>query len=833
MLLLGLLVLHAVLAVVAVPLGRRLGRGVFALCALAPGAMVLVGALKAPQILGGSPVTETVTWAPALGLAVDLRLDAFSLIMVGLVSGIGVLVFAYSAWYFSPRPDLARFAGTLLGFSGAMLGLVLSDNLLVLYVFWELTSITSYLLIGFDDRKGSARASALQALLITSGGGLVMLAGFVLLGLEADTFSLSGLLADPPGGTLAAAGAFLVLGGAFTKSAQVPFHTWLPGAMVAPTPVSVYLHSATMVKAGVYLIARLAPVFAVLAGWRPLLLAVGVATMLVGGYRALRQCDLKLLLAFGTVSQLGFMVTLFGVGTPAAVHAGVVLLVAHAAFKGTLFLLVGVIDHQAHSRDLRHLSGLGRRMPVTAALATAAAVSMAGLPPLFGFIAKEEAFAAFLEGELGMLGAAGLVGVAAGSVLTVAYTARFLWGAFATKRGIARRDLVGPAVPRPVPAFVAPAAVLAIFGLVTGIVPWIIDGLLAAGARALGVAAEAGDLALWHGPTPELGLSVIAVAVGLGLFAARGRVERLQARVPDLPSANGAYRNAIAGLNRVADRVTGVLQNGSLPTYLSVILGTTILLPLPALLSLGAVPAPDTLAESPVQIAVAIGITALALGVVRARRRFPAVLLLGGVGYGVAVLFVLQGAPDLALTQLLIETLLLVVFVLVLRHLPERFTEAHWPLGEALRRVLAGAVGVFVTAFILIAGAAREAPSVAAFYLQRALPEAEGRNVVNVILVDFRGIDTFGEITVLVIAALGVAGLVRVCRQERQEPVGVEPEPAVQEGSGPEPSGQVRPAVGPGGPDGSDGPDGLGGEAGRRRPAVAGDPPPGLKWGEH
>lgn len=771
-LLLLVLALHVVLAAAAVPLGRRLGRGVFALCALAPAAMVVVAALAAADVLDGTPVVQTLPWAPVLGVSLDLRLDAFALLMVGLVSGIGVLVFAYSAWYFGPRPDLPRFAGTLLAFSGSMLGMVLADNLLALYVFWELTSITSYLLIGFDDRKGSARASALQALLTTSGGGLIMLAGFVLLGQAADTYSLSAILVDPPTGTVAAAGAFLALGGAFTKSAQVPFHTWLPGAMVAPTPVSAYLHSATMVKAGVYLIARFAPVFAILGGWRPLLLAVGIATMFVGGYRALRQHDLKLLLAFGTVSQLGFMVTLFGVGTEEAVLAGVVLLLAHATFKGTLFLVVGVIDHQAHTRDLRKLSGLGRRMPFIAAIATAAGLSMAGLPPLVGFIAKEEAFEAFLSGEIGALSGAALAGIAVGSVLTVAYTARFLWGAFATKPDLHGRDVVGSEVPRPAPAFVAPAALLSVLGLAAGLVPGVVDGVTAAAARALNVETEAGTLALWHGFTPALGLSVIVIASGLGLFAARVPVARLQDRLPATPSANGAYRSVIAGLNWIADRVTGALQNGSLPIYLSVILGTAVLLPLPALMSLGGVPAPEAIAESPVQVAVGIGTTALAVGVVRARRRFTAVLLLGGIGYGVAVLFVLQGAPDLALTQLLIETLILVVFVLVLRHLPDRFPEAPWPLGKALRRLVAATVGVFVTCFILIAGSARELPSVAGYYLEQALPGGEGRNVVNVILVDFRGIDTFGEITVLATAALGIAGLVRVCQRDREQAAG-------------------------------------------------------------
>lgn len=767
--LLTLLGLHALVAAVAVPAGRRLGRGVFWLCAMAPLATVVAVATRSPGVLAGQAVTDTVTWVPALGLRLDLRLDAFALIMVLLVSGVGVLIFAYSARYFSPRRDLGLFAATLVGFAGAMLGLVLADNLFVLYVFWELTSITSYLLIGFEHEKGSARAAALQALLTTSAGGLVMLAGFVLLSRAAGTAQLSEMVAAPPTGALAVSGALLAVVGAFTKSAQVPFHTWLPGAMAAPTPVSAYLHSATMVKAGVYLVARLAPAFALLAGWRPLVIGVGVATMIVGGYRALRQHDLKLLLAYGTVSQLGFLVVLFGAGTETATHAGVTLLLAHAAFKATLFMVVGVIDHQAHTRDLRRLSGLGRRLPGTATIAVAASLSMAGLPPLLGFIAKEEAFESFAGGELGAMGPVALAGIVLGSILTAAYTARFVWGAFASKPRERVRDAVGADVPRPPVSFVTPAAVLAVTGLLLGVVPALVDRLVEEGTQALVASADPDHLALWHGVGLPLWLSVVAVGGGLALFTVRERVEALQARLRVPLDATAAYRASIRGLNRAADTVTRTLQNGSLPVYLSVILVTMVVLPASALLRLGPLPIPEDVAESPFQIVVGVGVTLAAVGVVAARRRFPAVLLLGAVGYGVALLFVLQGAPDLALTQLLVETLLLVVFVLVLRHLPDRFTGAHWRLGQGIRLVVSGLVGVFVTVFALAAAGARQGLGpVSNYYLAEAYPQGEGRNVVNVILVDFRGIDTFGEITVLCVAALGVAGLVRACHRDRQ-----------------------------------------------------------------
>ncbi|HVL04042.1 MAG TPA: proton-conducting transporter membrane subunit, partial [Acidimicrobiales bacterium] len=450
----------------------------FFLCALAPAATLGWAISQAASVVDGGAIASSFSWVPGLGVEIDFRLDAFSLLMVALVAGVGVLVLVYSRWYFSPQAGLGRFAGTLTAFAGSMLGLVLADNLLLLYVFWELTSVTSYLLIGFEDHKGSARAAALQAILVTGSGGLVMLAGFVLLGEAAGSYSLSGLLADPPSGGAVPVALVLVLVGAVTKSAQVPFHFWLPGAMAGPTPVSTYLHSATMVKGGVYLVARFAPAFAVVAPWRPIVCGVGLASLFLGGYRALRQHDIKYLLAYGTISQLGLMMVLFGVGIPEATVAGAALLVAHGAFKATLFMVVGVIDHQAHTRDLRMLDGLGRRLPVLAAVAAVSASSMAGLPLLFGFVAKEAAYEAFLHASLSLASLV-LAGVVAGSALTVAYSARFVWGAFAAKR-LSERSLepVGSEVTRPPRGFVAPAAVLAAISVVLGVAPGLVGPLV-------------------------------------------------------------------------------------------------------------------------------------------------------------------------------------------------------------------------------------------------------------------------------------------------------------------------------------------------------------------
>lgn len=777
---LALLGVHAALAGAAPLLARRLGRGVFLACGLAPLATVVAATARAPAILAGRPVVESLAWAPSVGVAIDLRVDGFALLMIALVSGIGTLIFGYAARYFGPRSDLGPFAGILLAFSGAMLGLVLADNLLLLYVCWELTSITSYILIGFENEKGSARAAALQALLITSAGGLAMLGGFVLLGQAAGTYQISALLADPPSGALATAGVFLALLGAFTKSAQAPFHSWLPSAMIAPTPVSAYLHSATMVKAGVYLVARLAPAFALVAGWRPLLVGVGVATMLLGGYRALRQHDLKLVLAYGTISQLGLLMTLLGAGTAEATLAGCLLLLAHGAFKATLFMVVGVVDHQAHTRDLRQLSGLGRRLPALAAVAAVAAASMAGLPPLLGFIAKEAAYESLLHGGLGVVGPIALVGIVAGSVLTFAYSARFLWGAFATKGAPADRGLVGCEVPRPAATFVMPAGLLAVVTVMFGLWPAGLDALVNAAAMALDPRVEVERLALWHGFSPALGLSALTVALGVAAFALRGRLERMQERLGGLPGSAEAYAGSLTGLNRIADRSTAIFQTGSLPTYLGVIAVLLVGLPATALIGRAPLASPTVLAESPVQLAVAAAIVGSAVALMFVRHRFSGVLVLGSIGYGVALLFVIQGAPDLALTQLLVETLSVVVFVLVLRHLPDRFSTPRLPGSQLARAAVAGFVGVSVASFALVAGGAVHGPSVAEQLLARSYTEGGGRNVVNVVLVDIRGIDTFGEITVLLTAALGISMLVLATRP----PPSAAEEPRAEVGAG-------------------------------------------------
>lgn len=755
----ALLLLHGLVAVVAGTSGKRLGRFVLPLTATAPAATFVWALSRAGEILGGDPVWVSWPWAESLGLEISFLIDSFSLLFVLLVSGVGVLIMLYATWYFGDTPGLGRFAAYLVLFAGSMLGLVTADNLLLLFVFWELTAVTSYLLIGFEDGEPEARSAALQALLVTGFGGLAMLAGIVILGAEAGTYSMSEILSAPPNSALTGAALVLLLVGAFTKSAQVPFHFWLPGAMAAPTPVSAYLHSATMVKAGVYLIARLSPAFAPLfVYWRPLVVGIGLLTMLVGGYKALRQHDAKLLLAYGTVSQLGLMTALVGAGLPKLAFAGAAVILAHALYKAALFMIVGVVDHQVHSRDIRRLSGLAKMMPVTFWLAVVAMASYAGLPPLFGFIAKETALEGF---RLAPMDAAWMAffAVVLGSAVTTAYGTRFLWGVFGTKQSstrIALRD-----VDRPHPMLVAPAAVLVVLTVAFGVAPQWIGSLLGAAGASISMPEQPFRLALWAGFVPSLAWSALAVGVGVAMFWQRDAVEKFQSVTDSIPSAERVYFGSLTALSRFSRQVTGRVQVGSLPVYGGVIMSTVAIITGAMVVRAWPNGMAIEFAGSPLQIAVSLFIIVAAIAAAYQRHRIAAVLLLGAVGYGVAILFVMYGGPDLALTQVLFETLTLVLFILVLRHLPDRFTDLRQRFGRTSRLSISIAFGTFVGAFALVAASTRTAESVGFEMVAKALPDAGGRNVVNVILTDFRAIDTLGEITVLVVVAIGIAALVR------------------------------------------------------------------------
>jgi multicomponent Na+:H+ antiporter subunit A len=775
----AVLLLHLLIGAAIVASGDRLGRRAFAVAAVAPIVTLVWISTHIGTLLDGGVVEQTIEWVPAFDLTLALRVDAFSLVMVLLVSGIGVLVCAYAMGYFShPKPGTARLAGLMTVFAGAMLGVVTSDHLLALFVFWELTSVTSYLLIGNSDKDKSARDAALSAILITGMGGLAMLAGLVLVGQAAGTYRLSELAADVPSGTTVTVGLLLVLVGAFTKSAQVPFSSWLPGAMVAPTPISTYLHAATMVKAGVYLVARLSPLFATTGGWRNIVVLFGAATMVYGGWRALRQHDLKLLLAYGTISQLGFLMMLFGAGLYPLGQAGVILLLAHGAFKAALFMVVGIVDHEVGTRDIRKLHGFGPGWSPVVAVGVVAAASMAGFPPLVGFIGKEKALLGAVEAEV----SGNLVGVAAivlGSVLTVAYSARYVIGLLG-RLGEPEHEPVSRTAHAPGWAFTWPSVLLAAFSLAAGVAPIIVDDLVHDATISLYPEAKPKPVVLWAGFNTALVLSIVIIAAGLSMLAAHRRVERVQAAfgaaVRPVPTADAVFWAGVRGLLTSAKRTTAVVQSGSLPVYLMIILGVAALAPIgPAIAAVDDMP---DLVERWVHVPIAAVIVAGALGATIVRRRIAAALMLGAAGYGMAALYVVQGAPDLALTQFAIETLATVLFVLVLRFLPRRFVDRRPAIIAPIRLGVSIAVGVSVFVLALASAGARSdvaAPAISEEMIERSAPDAKGNNVVNVILVDFRGFDTLGEITVLVVAALGAVALARAARRPADAAAGATP----------------------------------------------------------
>lgn len=757
-------------AVIAYPLVRRLGRNGFFFLALVPFAALIFSLAQVPDIFGsaGSPLVESMNWLPALGLEGIFRLDELSWIMSLLVTGVGALVFVYCARYFPPdEPGLARFAAVFMAFAGMMYGLVVADELLMLYLFWEGTTVFSYLLIGHSQSRRRSRQAALQALIVTTAGGLAMLVGMILLMAATGTGQISTLMERASlgldTGPVIVTAVILILVGAVSKSALIPFHFWLPGAMAAPTPVSAYLHAAAMVKAGIYLILRLAPGYHALPGWSETLLTLGLLTMFIGGWQALKQTDLKLLLAFGTVSQLGFLTTMASFGTPDITKAALVMLIAHALFKACLFLCVGIIDHRAGTRDLTKLSGGWKAFPVVAVCATIAAASMSGLPPLLGFVAKEAVYSTLLaSGDKASIIA--LIGVMIGSMLTVAYSARFVWGAFSSKEGvddIARRDEKITLILSPV--------MLTVLTVVLGPAVGLLDGYFGAWTSTLPVI-DPGDgnyhLALWHGLEPALALSAVTIAVGLGLFFVRDSFAKVQSTLPSGLDFHDLYRKMISAMETLALWVTSRTQRGSLPFYQSV-----IYLVLVAGIGL-AVISNDTwnidfkLFDTPLDFIIAAVLIIVAVAATRAKKRFTAVVVTGISGYAMVAYFAFVGAPDLALTQVLVETITIVVFVLVLRRLPARIGQSTGRFTPAWRAIIGAAVGVTMMVVVLIAAGVRISDPVSVDFGQLAYELGHGKNIVNVTLVDIRVWDTLGEISVLVAAGTGIAGLIFVRGRE-------------------------------------------------------------------
>ncbi len=725
-------------------------------------------ALYFARLLAVSPPGGQVTvfpWAPSLGLALSFNADGLSLLFAVLISAIGAVVAVYSGSYLAGHAQLGRFFAWLLTFMGAMLGVALSDNLLLLYVFWELTSVSSYMLIGFDHEDPTARAAALQALLVTVLGGVALLAGSILLGLAGGSLEISVLLARRElvqSSPLFLPALLLVLLGAFTKSAQFPFHFWLPNAMAAPAPVSTYLHSAAMVKAGIYLLARLSPALGGNDSWTAIVASVGLITLLLGGWMALSRTDLKLLLAYSTVSALGLLTLLIGLGTPLALKAAVVFLVAHALYKGTLFLVAGAVDHETGTRDIRQLGALARPMPKTAAAAAIAALSMAGVLPLFGGIAKEMAYEAGLESGPWIAAA-----VVAGGVFFVFIAAAAVFGPF-------WRRAAGPDSPKPpAQAHEAPPGMwgstlaLSLCSLLLGLLPQTVAVPLAGPAVAsVAPGASALELSLWHGVNTALMLSLGTLLLGAALYSVRHRVRRLAGALTPSRGPDAAYGACLQIMAASASGLTRFLQSGRLRYYIIIIVITLVgLAGIPLLLHGGLHWPATSHPVGPAQLGLA-ALTALAtIMAVRSRSLLGSVTALGAVGYSVAMIYLTYGAPDLAMTQFLIETLTVILFVLVFYRLPQ-FKDVgsrSARLGSAAVAILGGSL---ITALVLMAAGVQLHHPISGYFADVAVSGAHGRNLVNIILVDFRGLDTLGESTVLGIAAIGVYAVIKL-KQDR------------------------------------------------------------------
>jgi multicomponent Na+:H+ antiporter subunit A len=709
-------------------------------------------------VAASGPVTSALPWAEALGLTLSFYGDGLSLLFAIMITAIGALIVLFSSRYFADDPTAGRFFATLFGFMGSMLGVVLADNIFALFVFWELTGFTSFLLIGFDQERAQSRSSAIQAFVVTGTGGMGLLAAAALIDLGTGSHELSALIAGPSLRQLAAYHwiAALVLLAAFTKSAQTPFHFWLPNAMAAPTPVSAYLHSATMVKAGLYLVARMTPILGGTAFWIGLTATVGAITMIVGAWRAVAETDLKRVLAYSTISALGLLMMLLGLGGEMAVTAALVYLLAHAAYKGALFLIAGTLEHETGTRDVKHLGGLRQAMPASALAGVLAACSMAGVPLLFGFVGKELVYETLLHQWQTW------------SIVLLALTiaASVLLGVAGFTAGVSPFvGLLRTAPPtHPVAiALTAPPLILAGAGIVAGLLPNIVDlpiGL--ATSSVLGRTAGV-HLAIWHGFSAVLLLSLVTVA-GVGVLY-RWR-EPLRERIwPRSLESERLYNGAIRGLDAVSAWSSPALQSASLRSYVLVLIVTAALLMI-AGLALGGMPAVPALTEvRPAEAAVALMTMAGAISAVRARATMTAVLSLGVTGYGVALTFLFFGAPDLAMTQFSVETLTALIFTMVFYHF-RRFKSLSRRLLRVRDLSVAVLFGGCIAAILFFVGASPTPLRLGRYFAENSAVLAHGRNIVNVILVDFRAMDTLGEITVLATAALGVRALLQLGRND-------------------------------------------------------------------
>ncbi|MCB8887543.1 putative monovalent cation/H+ antiporter subunit A [Vreelandella malpeensis] len=750
-----------VLAASAPLLNRWFGQQASFVLALFPASIAAWLLTQADVVIGEGPLLLEWQWVPSLGISLTFMLDGLSLLFGLLICVIGTCVLIYAGGYLRGSPDMARFHLAILGFMMSMLGLVMADGLLTLFVFWELTSVTSYLLIGFNHTDLASRKSARQGLFVTVAGGLALMGGLTLLGIAGGAWSFSEILAggeDLRQHALYTPMVICLLLGAFTKSAQFPFHFWLPNAMAAPTPVSAYLHSATMVKAGIYLMARLSPELGGTGLWITTLSLVGAVTMLTGAFLAIHHTNIKKLLAYSTIMALGTLTMLLGIGTDYAMTAFVTFLLAHSLYKGALFMVAGILDHETGTKDVSAMGGLRSSMPVTATIACVAALSLSGVPPLFGFIGKE----LMLEAVLGAEGFAALLIVMAfaSAVLTIAVAAIIALRPFFGER---RQT---PKEPHEAPfSMLLGPGLLAAISLALGLAPALLGGdalLTAAASSVVGTRLDV-SLSLWYGVNTALILSIVSLALGFLLFkrwdGVRGRLSILapiQRRGPE-----AGFDASLRGIERFAEWQTRILQNGYMRNYILVMLVVLIALIGQSILVRHS-PLLDFSLDVRFHEIIVVGTMAMgALFATVSRSRLGAVVSVGIMGFSIALIFILFSAPDLGITQLLVETLTVILLVLVLFRLP-RFSNLSTSLERIRDGATAAAMGVLIFLLIITAWSIDQFEPISTYMVENSAPLAYGRNIVNVILVDYRALDTLGEMFVLALAAIGVIAMLKL-----------------------------------------------------------------------
>ncbi len=760
-----IILLPLVLGTILVSWLKKFSRGVTALGAIGVSLTSLILLLtQAQAVFNGETIIQTWSWLPQLGIDLSFRLDALGLLFSLLITGIGTLIFIYAYYYLSPKNSLSKLYLLLMLFMAAMLGISLSNNLLLLLVFWELTSISSFLLVGYWSNYEAAQRGSRMALTITGMGGLAMLGGFILLGQITGTYQIDqilGMSEQIQSHALFVPTLLLILLGAFTKSAQFPFHFWLPNAMAAPTPVSAYLHSATMVKAGIFLLARLLPIFAGAALYHNIVTFVGLFTLCMAAFFAIFKEDLKGLLAYSTISHLGLIVCLLGIGSPLAVAAAIFHIINHATFKAALFMIAGIIDHESGTRDLRKLSGLWQLLPFTATLTMVTAASMAGVPLTNGFLSKEMFFTELLANLSGPVMVVSAIIATFAGIFAVAYSVRLVHGVFFD--GPVGKNVPNKDAHEPTFGMRAPATLLAVLCILVGILPaLLLENIVNSTARASTQLAnfEGVHIAIWHGFNTPLLMSFIALIGGISFYFALAKGGKI--REIDLDPYLGKFQGRVLfdlflkHLLLNSRKFKRATENGKLQSYLLWIVFFSIAVVAIPLFNSGLTTGTRELTHAP---AIAIVLWLLLFSACWMmlwfhHERIKAILISGAVGLVVTIVFVCFSAPDLALTQITVDVVTTVLLLMSLSLLPqltpyESSVPRRWR--DAIIAISGGVGIAWITWLILT----RDHNSISWFFMQQAIPLGGGTNVVNVILVDFRGFDTFGEITVLGIAAIG------------------------------------------------------------------------------